>query len=487
MPHVIVQAEGDVEPLASWWLEEAPKAQEEQWDELCLRLIQEARSERVGQDSATPPFNVFLLFHEEEFPDELQQSALVSLLERARRRVWGAQLFFVVPPLKISTDLDPIMESLGDWMNELLKERFADVLQIRQSYTSENHEPLHRSLRKAARQAKERQQVLHDIVDHREWHCVFLTEHYDGRDLVKKLLHPLVIAAPGERGDSNLVLVATGEMLSAERLKSCTGDLLHRSCLIATVDQNPSEVLSDFCQAQDLAPPLVFHGEIELWYFLLRLNELRKWSSTSFQVPESIQGVQALSSPRLQPAHQFPSLLFTSAFGSDQDEVGQWLAAAEEVGRLLCKVPHALESRIELAVQPERVIRALKGKPNVWIHMGHGSASSGLHIPGRTVTQEQWVDCCSQCDLRLALFLTCDSHEIARLFAKSGAGVAIGFEGKVESEKTWHLAEEVLGAMFSRGTSRQVILEGFDAGAVRFRGVQTLDAKPRAYYPRGRR
>lgn len=485
MPYVIVQAEGDFEPIASWWIKETPEAQEKQWEDLCQWLVQEAG--RREQSSETPLYDVFLGFDEEEFPHRIQQSVLKGILDQARKRIWGARLFFVVERLKLSNELVSIQESLGDWMKVLLEEGVTDLLQVLESFASENPEPLQRSLSRVARQTRDRRQVLNDIADHREWRCAFLTEQYEGRDLVGRLLQPLVIADPSHRADSNLVLVVTEEMPSAEMLKTHTEDPLHRVCLFATVNRDRSDSLKLFCESQRLPPPLVFHGELELWYFLLRLNELRKWYPSSFRVPESIHAVQARPASILRPAPQYPSLLFTGAFSSGEGEVDQWLTAAEEVGRLLRKVPHALESRIELAIQPERVVRALAAEPNVWIHMGHGSARSGLHIPGMDVTQEQWVDCFSQCDLRLALFLTCDSHEIARLFAECGAGVAIGFEGKVESDKTWHLAEKVLEVMFSRGTSRQVILEGFYAGARRFLGVQTLNATPRAYYPRGRR
>ncbi|HEX4961890.1 MAG TPA: hypothetical protein VF173_13695 [Thermoanaerobaculia bacterium] len=380
-----------------------------------------------------------------------------------------------------------IRESLEDWMKVLLKEGVSDLLQVLESFTSENPEPLYKSLSRAARQTKARRQMLNDLADHREWRCSFLAEHYDGRALTGELLRTLVIDESGRSADVNLVLVVTDEAPPAERLQTWMEDLQGRAGLIVTVGRGPSESVRFFCEKEHLPSPVVFHGELELWFFLLRLNELRAWYPSSFLVPESIHAVQVRPAPVLRPARQFPSLLFTGAFGSGGVEDDQWLAAAEEMGRLLRKMPHALENRIELAIRPERVHRALESNPNVWIHMGHGSARSGLRIPGMEVTPAQWVDCFSQCDLRLALFLTCDSHEIARLFAESGAGVAIGFEGEVESCKTWHLAEEVLKAIFSRGTSRQVILEGFDAGALRFRGLQTLNAQPRAYYPRGRR
>ncbi len=493
MSYVIVQPEGDFEPLISWWIGSDPEVQKRQWEDLCLKFVEEARarSDRRGEDSTTPLFNVFLLFDEEEFPDGLQLSALEDLLDQARKRIWGARLFFVVPPLKISRDLYPIMESLGDWMTALLRQGVTDLVQVPHSYAAENQEPLLKALRNAAIKAQKRQQFLYAMADHREWRCAFLTAQYEGRALVSELLEPLVIGAPSERGHSNMLLVVTDEILSVEGLNAYTytDDPMHRNCLVATVNRVPSDALSGFCKEQRLAPPLDFRGELELWYFLLQLNQLRQWFPPSVHGASSIHAVHAQPESILQPVRQFPSLLFTSAFSSDDEEKPQWLAAAGEVGRLLRVLPHALEQQVELVIQPERLVQALKSnpQPNVWIHMGHDSASSGLQIPGMDVTQERWVECFKQCDLRLVLFLTCDSHEIAKVFAQSGAGVAIGFEGKVESDKGWHLAAAVLKAIFTLGTSRQVILEAFESGAGAFRGVRTVKATPRAYYARGRR
>ena len=85
MPYVIVQPEGDFEPLVEpWWIDGPPEAQQAGWEKLCLKLVEEAR--QLGQDKATTLFNVFLLFNEEEFPDRLQRSALEHLLDQRARR-----------------------------------------------------------------------------------------------------------------------------------------------------------------------------------------------------------------------------------------------------------------------------------------------------------------------------------------------------------------------------------------------------------------
>ncbi|HBL27968.1 MAG TPA: hypothetical protein DD490_14105 [Acidobacteria bacterium] len=480
MPYVIVQEDGDFELLMPLNVEKA-----EDWDELCLELVKKAGSGPRRQDGLTPIFNVFLLLDKEEFPYRLQRSALKDLLDLARRRIWGGRLFLVVADLPVSDELVETMGDLGDWMRVLLENGVSDLLQTDKSYWSENLEPLLRELRHGAGKLRSKEEALLDVADHREWRCVFLTEP-GARDLAGELLGPLVLGDSGKRGDFKLLIVVAGEV-DAERVDSYLRDQTHEVRLFATVKQRPSQELKDLCSKLDLDPPLVFRGELELWYFLRRLNDLRKWHS--LRSPGAVQRVWAAQPEEgQQPTWQYPSLLFTSAFGPGDEQIPQWLAAADEVGRLLCKVPYTLDSQVELEIQPDQLIRALERRPNAWIHMGHGSARSGLHIPGREMTKEQWGRFFSKRDLPpLALFLTCDSHEVARSFAEAGAGVAIGFEGIVESDKTWYLAEQVLMAMFVRGMSRQVILEGFAAGARNFEIAQTLTAKPRAYYPRGRR
>jgi hypothetical protein len=109
-------------------------------------------------------------------------------------------------------------------------------------------------------------------------------------------------------------------------------------------------------------------------------------------------------------------------------------------------------------------------------------------VPGDgNVHIDTWLDILGKDkrDLRLALFLTCQSEEIARRFAEEGASVAIGFEGEVESVNTWHLAVEVIEAI-ADGTRGGTILAGFSRGRVRFDAIQNLDARARAYYPRHR-
>ena len=81
-------------------------------------------------------------------------------------------MFFVTQPLVISAELGPLMASLGDRMNQLLKAGVSDLLELGHSVTSENLESLHRSLMFAAREEQERQQVLLESADHRLWRCV---------------------------------------------------------------------------------------------------------------------------------------------------------------------------------------------------------------------------------------------------------------------------------------------------------------------------
>jgi hypothetical protein len=242
-----------------------------------------------------------------------------------------------------------------------------------------------------------------------------------------------------------------------------------------------------FLASKHIQHPVEVGGDFELWYLLLRLNE-----HVGERQPEDPFSVHSV---RLSPNHRFvraeyekqPELLLTSTF--ELAQVGQSLAAAREVGEIVHRIPFGMKRRIEIGTTPERLSVILEPiKPDVglvWIHIGHGEGRSGLRVPGDgSVGIDSWLDILGKRDLRLALFLTCDSDEIARRFAEEGASVAIGFHGQVESDKTWHLAVEVIKAIVAEGTRGGTILAGFGEGLPRFDAVQKLDARARAYYPR---
>jgi hypothetical protein len=82
------------------------------------------------------------------------------------------------------------------------------------------------------------------------------------------------------------------------------------------------------------------------------------------------------------------------------------------------------------------------------------------------VPPEKWLQCFRgrRLALPLALFLTCYSADVARIFAQAGAGVAIGFEGRVDSDKCRILADQILQSVLAKGWGQRAILEGFIQG-----------------------
>jgi hypothetical protein len=484
MPYVLVQPDGAPEPVKERWRTPPPHVpdaeQDLKWIEVCDDLVSLAAGK-----CETTSFNVFLLLDRIDLFEDRNQPAIERLIRSARERCWGARLLLVLSKVPSIARI-PVDEraAVTAWMNEVLAGRVCDILQINVGVESTTKDALHIILRNRAAVVTERQTLLFDAPGHRPWRCALPASRLDTASVLGPEL--ATTKTDGQEAFDLVVLVAgsTRGEREGEISRHLAKDLARRRRYrVVTYDPDCLLELQDFCQRREIGPPLVLGGDFELWYLLLRLNEQAK---STWREVESIHPVPA-PSPRLTVPNDRARLtiLLTSTFGAS--EKCQWLFAATDVGKLMHISP-AIDFRVELVIDTRRLLQILKKMPPVidaWIHIGHGSGRDGLWVPDEgNVSPDQWADCFGEKELRLVMFLTCFSGEIARHLASRGAGVAIGFEGKVESENAHKVATEVLEKMVSGGANTPSILTGFDLGAGKFHATDRLNARPRAYYPK---
>jgi hypothetical protein len=485
MPIVVVQEDGAPEPLREWIVadlhtSEGEVVEERAWADLCHLLVK-----RAASAAARSRFNVFLVYDEEEL-NERDRPALIRTLKHARERSWGARLYVVLsnaPPLGHFPHES--RADLAAWMKELIAGKVTDVIQVTESCW--DRAALHRALRDRATGTAARQKLLRQASGQRPWRCALPANWVDLADILGTAY---AITEPDDDSRADLILVLeppeAPQDSEAEIDRYLSGDGARRRCCVVTHMHWPSPRLKKYCAGKGLSEPIAIRDDFELWYLLLRLN--LSAVDEEFVDADGVNAVPLAKKHRLRPSvsEPFPTLLVTSVF--DPDEEDQWLIAAQDVGEFLLLAPSGMDYRVELAIDPARLNGILDTMPVVdgWIHMGHGSGERGLWVPNDgEIVPDKWVQCFQDRELRLAMFLTCDSHDIARHFAEQGASVAIGFEGEVESAKARQLALGVLKIMLTEGTRGGSILAGFRGGEARFLAAQMIgDARPKAYHPR---
>lgn len=480
MSEVLVQQEGTTQPL---WpetqsdLTDTGSGDPRIWDRICT-LLKNARQ------SPGPPFHIFLLFDENEVLKDRDRRAVEEVIKRARLRGWGTPLLPVLRNLPFLHLIDETaIPDLAEWMRTLLAGRVSDLIQVSESADT-SQQTRWETLRNRATAIKDRLAAVGAGAGQRAWRCALPADRVE---LAERLGPALAITAPDEDPSSDLLIVLdtsdAGEQIGAIERYLPGVNASDRIGRIVTYMREPKRHLKRYCAEKGLDAPISVGGDFELWYLLLRLNEYAAERSTDDH--ESVEGVALARAAVMRTSA--PSILLTCAFGLH--EAGQWLAAADEVGELLHQAPRELNFRVELAINPERLYEILEEVRNVaaWIHLGHGLGRSGLWVPGRgLVPPERWSPCFLDRELRLALFMTCDSDAIAKHFAEQGANVAIGFKGEVQSTKARHLSVQVLRAMMMDGMRGDSIIAGFKNGKSRFKSLENLSAEPRAYYPQRR-
>lgn len=485
MPYVVVQEDGGFEPLADWTpVRSFPGGivdpdEDARWKDLSREAV-----ERALELDVRRALNVFLILDEEELLRR-DQTELSRLLDRVRDFSWGATPYLVSNPIKLSTFLEQHKADLAAWMSEAIDRRVADFLQVpdvlRSDVTS-----LWSDLRSAAARARARRHNLRPFHTG-SWRCAVPKQ---GNGALVDLLEPMATNDPTQLGDSNLLIVVTSRD-AGNQVETVRSHLKHwhgRTCQVATIGwrRRPTHELNAYCRDHGLGPILAFDGVMELWFWLLRANRAARLEAGR---PPFLHNLDADREPILnrRPLPPRPFVLLTASFGLD--EIDQWQLAAEDVGAMIVRLPFDLDFHVALALTPTSLLRALEAYPatDVWVHMGHGSGSSGLWIPENGhVAPQRWIECFAGRELQLALFLTCDSDKIAKAFAAAGAELAVGFKGKVESDKTRELAIDLIKALALGGSQGEAIVTALGTGAPHFDAAQNLTATVHAYRPRRR-
>jgi hypothetical protein len=488
MPIVVVQEHGAPAPLVesrvvsdTRLVAQRPR-DEREWDILCGKLV-----ELVTTGRATLPVNLFLILDREEF-DERDRPAFGRILTQAREKTWGARIFLVLTSARSAATFPAdARPELTAWMDDLIAGRVTDIIQIGNvdPYDPYDREALYPRLRDCATSAVTRQKTLREVSGRRPWRCAVPAEW----DELAKVFGVRAITEPDDDFRSDLLIVLSppevpGHSEAEIDRYLATDPARRRSYHVITHMHWADRHLKEHCKVRGLGEPLSTAEDFELWHVLLRLNALA--STEELLQHDSVHAVSLAEAPTLKPSHRSSKVLVTSVFGPDEEE--HWLEAAKDIGNFLLASSTALDFRVELCVDQQRlntILREMKVL-DVWIHMGHGSGKAGLWVPqGGNIGVHRWARCFQDMELQLAIFLTCASDDIARHFAEQGTGVAIGFEGEdVVPCNARELGIGVLRAMMADSTSRS-ILNGFRTGAAWYESVADLqDARPRAYHPR---
>jgi hypothetical protein len=515
--HLLVLPEGGVLPLMEWSeprrldLSRRGDGRSGQWKQLCEDVVRWAHS---GKADST---ELFICLPDGELRWRQDVSYLHKLLAWAREHAWGARLSLVAgDDVHLSGELRESREALQQWMEAARQGRVRDLLQInfgpdepgangaRHRRRDWRTDPRLRQqvlgrLRAAASRFPDRQRVL---AERRRfpgpWQCVLDAQSGHNLDVLPVAL----VQRYGAREEAvNLVAVVDGSSQSntVEKARRRYGD---RCRLVATLGLPPSTALRSYCVDRGLGEPLHLRGDLELWFLLLRLNEpsLPWW----MRGPPGNQAVEACAATlrdgsgihaiagggtrcfRSATPGSSPSILVTSSFSPA--EPGYCRDAAGDVGWLVDRAPLDLPLLVDPATNRQRLIRRIDRQPPdpaIWIHLGHGDGKYGLWEVGSNVPvpTEQWLQCFQgrQLALPLALFLTCKSADIARSFAQAGAGVAIGFEGEVLSDRCRVLADQVLKSVLAKGWQPGAILEGFSQGRSDLMALEKDPAGPIAF------
>ncbi|HKV07118.1 MAG TPA: hypothetical protein VJ725_03205 [Thermoanaerobaculia bacterium] len=495
--HVIVLEEGSHDPPALWpgagELDPASlgEGQESAWAKLCRQVIVWA------QTGAKVSLEIFICLLGDEPVVPPDRSSLASLLRQARNCSWGARLFLVASGrIRAEKLVRRGKESRELWMRTALEGKVLDFLQV--DYDPRKPETIKlEDLRGAADDSGPRQRwIAVQSGTDGGWRCVVDSEQRNLQSFLSVWLQ-----VPGPEQAPNLLIVVDDLRPAKQRamiLRTCKR-YPGRQYLVATLQPAPG--LLDFCLSQGLPAPVELRGPFELWYFLLRLNErsrprqlgpAREYGLDTSD-PASNGHVHEVALDRIPVFHPHAngaplSIVITNAF--DPNELAQCLEAARDVGLFLERCPLGSRVLVEPALTLRRLFQVMERWTdfNVWVHLGHGYGAKGLKQAGqdRPVTPREILRCFRGRGQRvaLAMFLACRSSPMAALFARAGAGVAIGFEDKVDSDMGRELAVEVLEVMLAEGMGQDAVLRGFRLGCNRIELQEQHPSWPVAFYPR---
>jgi hypothetical protein len=511
---VIVMVEGGIQSIMDWQLRHDSKGElralyadgrsqpeESAWEDLAVEI-----NRRAFEGDHTP-VELFIYLRDGLDNSIYDYRTLQRLAAGARDHAWGGKLYIVWDKLPAKT----FKLAFGEAANQILlakcfcaflHEGVTNLIELTQkrprrndSFGEKPFDEKKKALRGAVVILERRLQTLRSAVTDDGWGYVLRNDAW----LLETLLSELGKEGCLPSGRPNhIVLFDASPRLGPKELLDKFDRVNHnRRGLVGVVPEADSEALEYQCQtAQPPLEILHFNGIFEAVYGLLQLNKARKHEIRP-EVFNPNVGVEIESIEVIDPAVFHSStlqsslrLLITSAH-HPTDEPEHSIAAANEVGAMLRALPFHLDVEVYPSVICESLPKLLESRQfAAWIHISHAKEKRGLYEAKSEgyALPERWLTCFAayKSTLQLALFSSCESAEVARLFAAAGVGVAVGFRNEVLVEATRILAERVVQATMQAGSDQDNILLAFRYACERLAARTTgdesyIDALPVAF------
>ena len=424
------------------------------------------------------PLEVFLLLNGASLTEGYGQEFVGRIIEQAHQSMWGADIYVVLDSetsLKVPTLDQKRIASSPSALFEILSEaNVTDVLQWPRASSD---------FVEASVRSRRRMQNFRQCDFTREWKCHLQKPTYLSAD-EESFLSRFLVRSLDQLKDQNCLIVLPEKRENYMRyIKKVLGERPAYHVMVGVIDQidRPPRDLTEFCEENGYEL-LWFHGLIEMYYFLLKLNRIR------LQQPKQLLGatrVPLVATPVFK-SHA-PQLLITHSFL--RGKTGDAADAANDVWQLTRELGDDTRVKIYPAVQCIKLAEILDDLVHVlaWVHIGHGNLETGLQQSEDEIfkSAEDWLRSFAgyKSSLALALFSSCCSTPVAKRFAEAGAGVTIGFENQVPKKLCQYLTKPVIKKAIETNGSRNAILEAFRIGRSRIE-TQDKDALPKAFWSR---
>lgn len=437
------------------------------WKELSLKINQRALK---GNHS---PLEIFLYLCDGLHNSIYDEGTLEKIVASARDHAWGGRLYVVWDTFAETVGKDSNQVLLAKCFCTFLHGGVTDVIQI-----PRNEKPPmemtpdeeNRALRGLATSSEKRTQTLKAVVGEEGWGYILRDEAWSPESLLGELARAGCL--PTSNANHVVIFDATPEYGPKQLLDKFKRINSAKKGIVAATPQSYTRDLKYQCETE--TPPLeivAFNGILEVIYALLQLNKARgfKTSGHSFgeDIEVEIEPVTLVERPIFRSHAGFDSqrLLITAAF-HPKEERAQSIAAAREVGAILRELPFNIDIEVHPSITCESLPDLLESRHfAAWIHLSHGEEQSGLYEAnlGQYASPERWLLCFASYrkSLKLALFSSCESAPVAKLFAEAGTSVAVGFRHSVLVEATRILAKIIVRVAVQSQSDQDAILDAF--------------------------
>ena len=482
---VIVMAEKSTQSIMDWQLRPDRKGElraifrdgvtqssERAWKDLALTINRRAFAAKHI------PVEIFLYLREGLKNSISEHGLLEDIVAQAMDHGWGAKLYvvwerFSKRMFKTTFSEKPNQIHLAKCFCAFLRAGVTDLIELTRNEKSQREfsfEEEKKELRDYAVNSEKRLKSLKAIVTKGGWSYVSRKDALPLNDFLNEFIeegclpasgskHLIIFDSPPEYGPKELL----------DKFKSINPD---KQGIVVTTPEGESKPLQYHCETEE--PPLKllsFNGIFEATYALLQLNKAEAFEvrqeNSSYNAEVKIETVKLIERPifRSSAVASAPRLLITSAF-HPKEEPHHSITAAWEVGAIINNLPFNLDIEVHPCITCESLPDLIESKQfTAWIHLSHGEEQKGLYEPQleEYASPERWLACFTayKSSLRLALFSSCESASVARLFAKAGVDIAVGFKDVVLIEATRILVKKVVPIAMQDGSNQEAILKAF--------------------------